>query len=214
MEKQREIRVLGAQMRASQDKESRAVEGYAALFESSSELLDGWFTETIARGAFDGVIAKSDVVCLLNHSQERGVLARCRQGQGSLELRVDDKGLFYRFEAPRTSLGDELLEGLRRGDITESSFAFYVERDSWEERPNGQYHRTILKVAELLDVSPVYQPAYKGTEVFARSLDSVKEELGKALDKPEERGEGEKKEEKFCAEDLEKHFCGVRGQFN
>lgn len=33
----------------------------------------------------------------------------------ALELTIDDTGLKYRFEAPNTVLGDELLEGLRRG---------------------------------------------------------------------------------------------------
>lgn len=219
-DKEREIRRITMQMRASEDKESRQVEGYAALFEVDSQLLGGWFTERIARGAFDGVIEQSDVLCVINHDSRRGVLARCRQGSGSLSLEIDDKGLRYSFEAPRTALGDELLESLRRGDITESSFAFWIADDHWEERKDGQYHRTILKFDRLFDVSPVYEPAYKGTEVFARSLDSVKEELrasktGDTADISTSEEEKEKKNaEKLAQEKREKHFCGVRSRYN
>lgn len=109
--------------------ETRTVEGYAVVFDSLSNDLGG-FTEIINRNALDGVLEKSDVFCLLNHDNSRGVLARSNKGTGSLELSIDDKGLKYRFEAPKTALGDELLEGLRRGDISASSFAFTVAQVS------------------------------------------------------------------------------------
>ena len=48
---------------------------------------------------------------------------------------------------------------MKRGDITQSSFAFRVESDSWDER-DGRDIRTIEKVARLFDVSPVSIPAY------------------------------------------------------
>ena len=71
------------------------------------------------------------MLCLLNHNEDKGVLARSNKGVGSLTLSIDDRGLKYSFEAPNTALGDELLEGLRRGDISTSSFAFTVKSDSW-----------------------------------------------------------------------------------
>lgn len=95
------------------DKDSRTVEGYALVFNSESIDLGG-FTEVIDRNALQGVLEKSDVLCLLNHNEDKGVLARYNKGVGSLTLEVDDKGLLYRFEAPKTALGEELLEGLRR----------------------------------------------------------------------------------------------------
>lgn len=154
--------------------ESRRVEGYAAVYNSRSEYLG--FYEEIAPGAFDGVIEKSDVLAPLNHDTSRGILARSRNGEGSLELTVDDKGLRYAFDAPKTALGDELLEGIRRGDITQSSFCFSIESEKWEELENGEYLRTILKVKRLYDVSPVYHPAYTDTSVAVRSLEAIKKE--------------------------------------
>ena len=100
--------------------ESRMVEGYAIVFNSESKDLGG-FVETIEPRALEGVLEQSDILCLLNHNEDKGVLARSNKGNGSLTLEIDDKGLRYSFEAPNTSLGDELLEGLKRGDISTSS---------------------------------------------------------------------------------------------
>lgn len=135
--------------------DSRMVEGYALVFDSESKDLGG-FHEIIDRNALQGVIEKSDVFCLLNHNEDKGVLARSNKGVGSLKLEVDYKGLKYSFEAPKTALGDELLEGIRRGDISTSSFGFVVGDDQWEKRSDGTYLRTIKTIKELFDVSPVY----------------------------------------------------------
>jgi len=146
------------------DTNGRHVEGYAIVFDSESVDLGG-FTEIIERGAVDGVIEKSDVLCLLNHNTDKGVLARCKFGEGSLKLEIDEHGLKYSFDAPNTALGDELLEGLRRGDISTSSFGFVVEDDEWVKRADGTVLRKIKKIKQLYDVSPVYNPAYQETEV-------------------------------------------------
>lgn len=157
--------------------ESRLVSGYAIVFNSDSNDLGG-FTERINPDALNGVVEKSDVLCLLNHNEDRGVLARSNKGEGSLTLEIDEIGLKYSFEAPNTALGDELLEGLRRGDISTSSFAFTVEKDSWSKNEDGSYLRTINSISELFDVSPVYRAAYDATsvKVDARGLDEIKAE--------------------------------------
>lgn len=172
-----ERRYVAELRKAEDDPESRRVIGYAAVFGSSSLPLMDWergeFKEVIDRNAFDGVIEQSDVFAVLNHDNSRGVLGRSVNGTGSLSLSVDDHGLRYEFDAPRTALGDELLEGLRRGDITASSFAFSVQDERWEEQEDKTYKRTILKIGRLYDVSPVYNPAYPDTSVAQRSLDAT-----------------------------------------
>lgn len=157
--------------------ESRTVSGYAIVFNSDSNDLGG-FIERIDPTSLDGVVEKSDVLCLLNHNEDRGVLARSNKGEGSLTLEIDEIGLKYTFEAPNTALGDELLEGLRRGDISTSSFAFTVGKDSWSKMENGTYLRTINSINELFDVSPVYRAAYDATSVKAdsRGLDAIKQQ--------------------------------------
>lgn len=169
MDEKREIRNTSYEVTV--DSENRAVEGYALLFDTPSTGLP--FTEVIERGALDGVIAKSDVFALLNHDQRRGILARANKGKGSLLLSVDTKGLKYRFEAPNTPLGDELLENLKRSEIDSSSFAFTVEKDTWERGKDGKVKRTIQKVSELFDVSPVYNAAYSQTSVYKRGMDDL-----------------------------------------
>jgi uncharacterized protein len=149
--------------------ESRTVEGYALKFNKESNDLGG-FNEMIQPEALDGILLTSDILCLLNHNEDRGVLARSKFGAGSLKLEVDSVGLLYRFEAPQTALGNELLEGLKRGDISTSSFAFTIESDKWEKRSNGTYLRQITKFKELFDVSPVYKEAYPDTTVALRSM--------------------------------------------
>ena len=86
---------------------------------------------------------------------------------------MDETGLKYRFEAPDTALGNELLEGLKRGDISTSSFAFTIDSDKWEKRTDGKYLRRITKFKELFDVSPVYKEAYPDTSVACRKMQEL-----------------------------------------
>ena len=153
--------------------DSRKVEGYAIVFNSESNDLGG-FVEVIEPRALEGVLEASDILCLLNHNEDKGVLARSNKGVGSLDLSIDEKGLKYSFDAPKTNLGDELLEGLKRGDITNSSFAFTVGEDKWTKRNDGLYQRTICSIKQMFDVSPVYRAAYNATSVNTRGLDEIK----------------------------------------
>lgn len=155
--------------------DSRTVVGYAVVYNSQSE--DLGFYETINPAAItEEVLMRSDVFCLFNHDQDK-VLARSKYGTGSLQLQLDEQGLKYTFTAPNTDLGDELLEYLRRGDIDSSSFAFTVSTDEgsevWTTGTDGRQYREILKIDELHDVSPVWNPAYSSTSVSQRTLDKL-----------------------------------------
>ena len=173
MENKKVVRNNTHEVRASE--EDRIIEGYAALYETPSDGLP--FEEIIARGAFDGVIERSVTLALLDHRQSRGVLAKNKNGKGTLSL-VDDKvGLFYQFRSPSTELGNETIEGITRGDIDGSSFAFDVEEDKWEKKSDGTWKRTILKIGQLYDVSPVYNAAYSQTSVYVRSKEQAEELL-------------------------------------
>lgn len=154
-------------------KDSRTVEGYGIVFNRPSKLIEGRFIEIIKPEAISGILENSDILALLNHDMSRGVLARSNKGTGSLHLTVDDKGVQYRFEAPMFDLGNELIEGIKRGDIKGSSFSFKVARggDSFERRSDGTYVRTITKFDTILDMSPCYREAYEDTTVALRSLD-------------------------------------------
>lgn len=150
------------------------ISGYAMVFNSLSNLLYGRFYERISPEATNGVIAKSDVLALLDHQRSRGLLGRSRFGKGTLSLTVDTKGLRYDFIPPKTDLGEEVKEYLRRGDIQGSSFDFRLADmgDKWEKSTDGKYIRTITKFSELRDISLVFSPAYPETTAGLRSLDT------------------------------------------
>lgn len=173
MEDKKEIRNTTHEVIISDGEESRKVEGYAMLFDVPSDGLS--FEEVIERGALDGVIEKSNVFALLNHDERRGILARSKSG--TLSLSVDNKGLRYGFEAPKTALGDELLEYIHRGEIRESSFAFTVDKEEWEKKSNGTWKRTIKSFERIFDVSPVYDAAYSKTSVYMRGKEEAEKKL-------------------------------------
>ena len=161
----------------SLDNDSRILSGYAAVFNSESKDLGG-FTEMISPTAFEGVIERSDVFAVLDHDRNK-VLARSKMGKGSLELNIDEKGLQFRFESPNTTLGNDVLSMVKRGDLTDASFCFTVEDENWQKREDGSYLRTINKIGDLFDVAICYNGAYPEsyTAVALRSLDKFKEEL-------------------------------------
>jgi len=141
--------------RIEADKEARTITGYAAIYNSDSEDLGG-FIERMAPSSFDGRL-QDDVRVLFNHDNNL-VLGRTISGTATLE--VDEKGLRYTCQLPDTSYARDLIELMERGDVTQSSFAFTIEDESWEERADGMLIRTVKKVGQLYDVSPVTYPAY------------------------------------------------------
>lgn len=156
------------------DTYSRTIQGYAVRFNEESENL-GFYETIMPESISQETLDKSDIFALLNHDESK-ILARSKNGVGSLKLELREDGLFYSFESPKTAIGDELLEHIKRGEITGSSFAMVVDAggDKWEKR-DGNYYRTITKIAQLYDVSPVYQPAYSTTTAEARSKEKMEE---------------------------------------
>ena len=93
------------------------------------------------------------------------VLARSRNGEGTLEIRNEDDGLHFAFDAPNTTRGNDLLELVRRGDISECSFKFKVEENiwTWRNEANGLEYdqRVVTKISKLYDLSIVVNGAYR-----------------------------------------------------
>ena len=156
--------------------ESRTVYGKAISFDTPSN--DMGFIEVIHRGAItQELLDNSDVFARMNHSDDY-VLARCKNGKGSLMLELRDDGVYYLFESPNTEKGNELLEHIKRGEFEGSSFAFMVDdsvgSERWYKDNNGTLHRDIYKIGKLLDIAPVYSPAYSDTSVSLRADDVKK----------------------------------------
>ena len=137
---------------------STTITGHAAVFNKLSSDLGG-FREIIAPNAFESVLS-DDVRALINHDPN---LLLARTTSGTLNLEQTNEGLQYSFDVPDTTYGRDLIISMERGDISQSSFAFTIEEDSWETTEDGEI-RTINKVKQLYDVSPVTYPAYPSAD--------------------------------------------------
>ena len=173
--KQIEVRCQTSELRTNA--EGRIIVGYAAKFERWSEPIMGWFKEQIARDAFSECDV-TDVIMCFNHNID-SILARTTSG--TLTLSTDDEGLRFEFEAPATTMGNDMLELVRRGDISKCSFKFTVEEDEWryadKENKLEYDERTIRKIGKLYDVSLVVYPAYSDTEAGVRHLEERKQQF-------------------------------------
>lgn len=145
----------------------RRLEGYAATFGKPADI-GGRFVEEIRQGAFsDTLRGKADVLALVDHDAGR-VLARTRSG--TLRLAEDSRGLAFDLDIPETSYGRDVLALAERGDLGGMSFGFTVP-DGGEHRDGN---RRELRAVELHEISVVLSwPAYDGTIVHARSLETV-----------------------------------------
>lgn len=136
------------------------ITGYAAVFNSITDL--GYFTESIANGAFKESIDRGDDVRALFNHDPNLIIGRTKAN--TLTLSEDNKGLFCKITPPDTQLGRDLIISIERGDISQMSFGFYVDEELSYYQDNSKPHFTITK-ASLFDVSPVTFPAYEATEV-------------------------------------------------
>lgn len=164
------------------EENSRIVEGYAIVFnQPSRKLFDKAskkvFTETIdPRAVTKLFLDDQDIKMLYNHSNDM-LLARSTYGIGTLSYEIDDYGVKYRFEMPNTSVGNDVLELIRRGDVWGCSFAFTYAKDGIrDEKKNGQNFRTVIQMASISDFSIVVDPAYLGTYVSTREFSAPDEE--------------------------------------
>ncbi len=159
------------------------IEGYAAVFDSETLIGDEeWgFYEKIDRKAFDGAKMK-DVPLKYNHSDNVPILARTRNK--SLELSVDDKGLFIRAKLIDTQDNRDMYKRIKEGLVDKMSFAFTVRKEGEEWEKGKIPHRTIKQFDRIFDVSVVDTPAYEDTSIYARSLEKS-EDFKRALENAE-----------------------------
>lgn len=161
--------------------EGRSVEGYAIVFNQSSRVLydrerKRYFTEVIDPAAVSmDFLNAQDIKLNFNHDNGR-LLARSIFGEGSLSFEIDEYGVRYRAELPDTSVGNDVLELIRRGDIFGCSFAFtYDSKGVRDEVKDGECRRTVTAFRSINDFSIVVDPAYWGSYVTTRSFEGVDE---------------------------------------
>ena len=170
---EREVRTLAVrpEVRAEEGGPPRIV-GTAIVFGEPSEDLGG-FREVIEPGALDEALERSDVRVLFNHNPDL-ILGRVRAG--TARLRLTERGLEYEVDVPDTTVGRDVLESVRRGDVSGNSFSFTVAEDEMERNPDGTMIRRVKRIAEIYDIGPVVYPAYPQTVVSARALEAARRE--------------------------------------
>lgn len=158
-----------------EDGQPPRIEGYGAVYFRAGDpgteyRLWADTYERIMPGAFDEAV-KADVRSLFNHDPNI-ILGRNRGNAATLRLTSDSTGLRYSVEPPQTALiRDQVLEPIRRGDVSGSSFMFRPTKVTWveEDRDGRTVDVRELHAVELFEVGPVTFPAYEATSTGVRS---------------------------------------------
>lgn len=166
----------------SEEGGSRIIAGYAILFGTESEPLwsdeDSEARETIDKGAVTEEFLNGQDIKMTMFHDGHLILARSNKGAGTLTYKVDDKGVSFEFEAPRTVDGDKALELVKRGDISGCSFAFstrywdtdFVERTTTNVNGRSKVVYNVKTITGIYDFTLTPDPAYTDTSVETREL--------------------------------------------
>ena len=175
------------------ENEGRHISGKAISFDTQSN--DIGFIEILHRGCItQELIDSSNIVFLYNHDYNQ-VIARANKGKGTLNIDLRDDGVYFDLEVPNTTMGNDLLENIRLGNITQCSFGFNYANEEGaykDEKIGDVWYRNVYKIGELYDLSAVTYPAYDDTYVNARM-----QERSKMEDKLKETEKIQKEDEKM-----------------
>ncbi|PJN92041.1 HK97 family phage prohead protease, partial [Bacillus sp. mrc49] len=105
---------------------------------------------------------------------------------GTLELNIDEVGLYFKCFLPNTSYAQDVYELVKRKDVSKMSFGFFTapNGDKFTKDEGGGYLRTIYDISQIYEVSLCTIPAYADTNVSVaqRNLTNVEDEFKKAQD--------------------------------
>jgi HK97 family phage prohead protease len=176
---EKEIRAIATSNFEIREKEDgkKFIEGYAIEWEQLSIPLGYWtkFREKFRKGAFSEYLSAtdSDTKFLVGHNINI-VLGRCKNN--TLELKEDDKGLWFSLDLPNTTQGNDTHESVKRGDVDKISVGFKMISQEWDETDETNIVRTVTK-ANLPEISLTAWPAYEQTSASARSIDDAYKEF-------------------------------------
>lgn len=150
-----------------------SMRGYAYRFNELSHDLGG-FRERIVPGAGAPSLRQNDVYATFNHDTA-SLLGRT--SSGTLRVGEDREGGWYEIDLPDTTVGRDVAELLKRGDLQGSSFTFRV-LDGGQRRAEADDTETGLPIREITamdvrEVGPVVNPAYPTTQAALRSVEQA-----------------------------------------
>lgn len=182
----KEVRAFTFEVRAEENEQHGTyITGTPIVFGQETDL--GWYREKIDKDALTETDLK-DVRFLIGHN-DRGIpLARSRNNNenSTMQMTVTDRGMEIRVDLDTENNAEAraLYSAVKRGDMSGMSFAFTVDKDSWEDIDTDTPKRTIMNIRKVFEVSAVAFPAYEGTDIQAASegstLDSVRASLESA----------------------------------
>lgn len=149
------------------------IAGYAIVFNKPS-MPNAPFIEYISSSALNNVDL-SDVLALYNHDYAN-VLGRV--DAGTLKLSIDNVGLHFVLDMPDTTVGHDVYNNIKAGNLKGMSFGFSVadRGDSWQ-RGASKPIRTINQLETLGEISVVSKPAYDDTSInVTRSIKQFEDE--------------------------------------
>lgn len=207
MDKTREVRFLPMEIRAEQDetKEEYVIEGYPIVFNQTTDMGD-WEEVIDPAAVGDGSVLR-DVALMIGHDFGMIPLAHSRRNNenSTMQLVPDGHGVHMRavLDAEKNPRAAEAYSAVGRGDMTGMSFAFIVNEERWENLDTDKPLRRITGFANVLEVSLVAFPAYKGTSVQAAAegdaLESVRASLESAKQQlAEERAKAAEQERRMA----------------
>ena len=181
----------------------RHISGKAISFDTQSN--DIGFIEILHRGCISQeLIDSSNIVFLYNHDYNQ-VIARANKGKGTLNIDLRDDGVYFDLDVPNTTMGNDLLENIRLGNITQCSFGFRYSNEEGaykDEKIDGVWYRNVYKIGKLYDLSAVTYPAYDDTYVNARMQERSKmEDKLKETEEIQEKVSEEKKEDEKMSDE-------------
>lgn len=202
----RDITFQSRELEISED--GRSYSGYGVVFDSDSVPMMVWDEKRGVIEVVEQITADSlrdtdmtDVISAYNHDFSK---IMGRTSAGTLELKQDSIGIFYRFEVPNTTAGNDLIESTKRGDIQGSSFVFWMDWEEGydiEERADGKLIAKPKKINRMYEIGPVVMPAYPETTAQSRSS-ALAEAVGQYLqnrneDEPEKDEQANPNKDKY-----------------
>jgi HK97 family phage prohead protease len=154
------------------------ITGVLAPYSSPSCDLGG-FVEVYERGCFNDYLNTDDPRVCLNHSVAQ-VLGR--KSAGTAKFIDTPTGLNYECDLPDTSYARDLKVSMARGDIRESSAAFFILEKRLEVR--GGIRTRVVTKARLVEGGPHVFAAY-GDSTVSSVIDG---DISAALDNPVNSG--------------------------
>lgn len=181
---------------ATEGSESRTIEGYILKFGVRSRLLCDWwdnYYEVLEPGCITReTLDACDIILTMFHDRQL-VLARSNQGTGTLNYEIDEVGVKFWADMPKTVDGDKALELVQRGDIAGCSFIYstdesdsenavsYERLDEKDKNGDDILLRHVKRIDAVYDFTLTTTPAYEQTEVTRREVEAS----GIVFDKPE-----------------------------